>query len=135
MSATAELPQVSGRHRNRALASARRARAVELVAQGYTYQQAADELGYANRGTVCHIVSDALTARQVEAVDDLRFLERERLDALQVALWDKAMNGDIRAAQSILGIIMARSRLLGLSGVLLSDESTMPRTVVVPQTA
>lgn len=129
----AALPRVEGRHRNRALAAARRARAIELRAQGWTYEQIADELGYANRGTVCHIVHDALTARQVEAVDDLRFLERERLDALQVALWDKAMNGDTKAAESVLGIVMARIRLLGLNGSI--GERAVPRTVVVPPTA
>jgi len=57
------LPRVEGRHRNRALAAARRARAIQLRAQGWTYEQIANELGYANRGTVCHIVNDALAAR------------------------------------------------------------------------
>lgn len=36
MSALAPLPKVDGRHRNHALAAARRARAVELVTQGMT---------------------------------------------------------------------------------------------------
>ena len=127
----AALPRVDGRHRNRALAAARRARAIELRAQGWTYEQIADELGYANRGTVCHIVSDALAAREVEAVEDLRFLERARLDALQVALWDAAMTGDVKAAQGVLAIIMARVRLLGLNGAE-RDATASPRTVVVP---
>jgi len=39
------------RHRNRALAAWRRNEAVRLVTVGKTYQQAADELGSANRGT------------------------------------------------------------------------------------
>ncbi len=37
MSATAALPLVSGRHRNRALATARHAHAVQLAAVGRTY--------------------------------------------------------------------------------------------------
>lgn len=131
----AALPRVEGRHRNRALAAARRARAIELRAQGRTYEQIARELGYANRGTVCHIISDALAARQVEAADELRFRERERLDALQVALWDRAMAGDVRAAQSILGIIMARIRLFGLNEASATGQPAQPRTVVIPPTA
>ena len=56
MGIPATLPPVTGQHRNRALAAARRARAVELATQGMTYQQIADELGYANRGTVYRLV-------------------------------------------------------------------------------
>ncbi len=37
----------SGRRNNPPLAEWRKARAVELATQGYTYQQIADELGYA----------------------------------------------------------------------------------------
>lgn len=127
------LPRVEGRHRNRALAAARRARAIELRAQGWTYEQIADELGYANRGTVCHVVNDALKVRTDEAVDKLRSLEVQRLDALQVALWHKAMAGDVIAAQAAIRIIASRCRLLGLlGGGLHLDLETRPRTVVVP---
>jgi hypothetical protein len=128
------LPRVEGRHRNRALAAARRTRAIELRAQGWTYEQIAEERGYANRGTVCHIVSDALAMQQAEAIEDLRFVERQRLDALQVALWDTAMTGDVKAAQAILAIVMARVRLLGLDRTSAHDEPRTPRTVVVPPT-
>ena len=54
-----ELPPVSGRHRNRALASARRTRAIERKQQGLTYQQIADELGDANKGTVYRLIQEA----------------------------------------------------------------------------
>ena len=134
MSADA-LPRVDGRHRNRALAAARRVRAIERRAQGLTYDEIAAELGYANRGTVFRIVRDALVERQGEAVDSLRFLESQRLNALQAALWDKAMSGDVNAARSILGVITARVRLLGLEETSGSDQSWVPRTVVVPPTA
>ena len=82
--AVAELARVNGRHRNRALAASRRVRAVELKAAGLTYEQIAAELGYANRGTVYRIVSEALKAQTVEGVDQLRSLEVERLDQLQL---------------------------------------------------
>lgn len=130
----AALPRVEGRHRNRALATARRARAIELRTEGWTYDAIAVELGYANRGTVCHIVNSALEARETEAIEDLRLLERERLDALQVPLWDAAMTGDVSAANAILRIIQARVRLLGLSEGQPSELAT-PRTVVVPSLA
>src|SRR4051794_37171455 len=101
MSLPAVLPRVSGRHRNRALAAARQARAVELATDGHTYQEIADQLGYKNRGTVHHIVHDALTRDRREAVEDYQQLELARLDALQVALWEKAMAGDVSAAREV----------------------------------
>ena len=44
-----DLPRVSGRHRNSALAKARTVRALELAAEGHTYAAIAAELGYADR--------------------------------------------------------------------------------------
>ncbi len=103
-----------GRHRNRALASYRRSRAVEMAAGGCTYQQIADELGYANRGTVHRLVRQALEAQQVESVELLRTVEVQRLDALQAALWPAAMAGDLEAANTCVRLILARSKVLGL---------------------
>jgi DNA-binding CsgD family transcriptional regulator len=108
MSVPAAIPLVTGRHRNRALATARHARAVQLATEGRTYQEIADELGYANRGTVHHIVHDALARHRKVAVEDHQQLELERLDALQAALWDKAMAGDVEAAREVRAVIMAR---------------------------
>jgi hypothetical protein len=129
----AALPRVEGRHRNRALAAARRARAIDLRIQGWTFEAIAAELGYANRGTVCRIIAGALHAHTVEAVDALRSLEGERLDALQYAIWEKAMAGDVDAARAAIRIIVARSRLFGLEGKgAIDDEEQWPRTVVLP---
>src|SRR4051794_8098510 len=61
---TQEVPVVAGRHRTRAPAKRRKTRAVELVLNGCTYQQAAEQMGYANRGTVHRLVNEALAAQQ-----------------------------------------------------------------------
>jgi hypothetical protein len=105
--ALAELPRVTGRHRNLGLAAVRRARAVELMASGCTYQQVADKLGYTSRGTAHNIVAKALKDQTAEAVGSLRDLETARLDALQLALWDAAMTGDVKAATAIVLIVRA----------------------------
>jgi hypothetical protein len=97
MGIPATLPPVPGQHRNRALAAARQARAVELATCGMTYQQIADELGCGNRGTVYRLVQTALTRELQEDVENHRRLETERLDALQVLLWDRAVSGDTAA--------------------------------------
>ena len=128
----AGLPPVHGQHRNRALSAARRASAVELRTTGLTYDQIAMELGYANRGTVFHVVSEALKAQTVEAVGELRSLEVERLDNLHLAVWQKAMDGDVQSAIAVVRCIMARCRLLGLEGQgMLAVGDTRPRTLVV----
>ena len=43
MSVAAAIPLVSGRHRNRALAVSRHARAVQLATEGATHQEIVDE--------------------------------------------------------------------------------------------
>ena len=134
--ALAELPKVHGRHRNLGLAAIRRVRAVELLASGCTYQQVADELGYTSRGTAYSVVAKALREQTAEAVADLRDLENARLDALQVALWDAAMTGDVRAVTVIVKIVQARVHLNGLEPVMDGFGTTSaPQTVVLPPPA
>jgi pantothenate synthetase len=131
--ALAELPLVQGRHKNRALAAARRAQAVQLKASGLTYAAIAIDMGYANRGTVYRIISEALKAQNVEAVDQLRNLEVARLDKLQLSMWPAAMAGDVHAASVVTRIILTRCRLLGLERAsVLSHDASKPRTLVVP---
>jgi hypothetical protein len=131
--AVAELPPVHGQHRNHALAAARRAKAVELRTAGLTYDQIAMELGYANRGTVYRVVAEALRAQTLDAVEELRSIEVKRLDSLQSAMWQKAMDGDVPSAIAVLRVIMSRCRLLGLDGPgLLRGGDPRPRTLVVP---
>ncbi|WP_374969008.1 hypothetical protein [Terrabacter sp. BE26] len=67
-------------------------------------QEIADELGYANRGTVHHIVHDALARDREDAVENHQQLELARL----AALWDKAMAGDVEAAREVRAVIMAQ---------------------------
>ncbi len=46
--------------------------AMQLLARGRTYQQVADELGYANRGTVHRIVQQALETHEADNVEFFR---------------------------------------------------------------
>ena len=102
--AVAELPKVQGRHRNKALAAARRVRAVELKTAGYTYAQVADELGYTSRGTAYNIVAKALRDQTAEAVTDLR----------PAAGNVRCRDGwDIGAAVAFVKIVQVRAHLAG----------------------
>jgi transposase-like protein len=109
-------PRVNGRHQDKALARARKTRAIELRMQGMTYQQIADEMGYKNAGSVYTIIKAAQERQLGAAVEDYRETELARLDALQEALWPAAMAGDVSAVEATLKVIESRCRLLGLSG-------------------
>jgi hypothetical protein len=98
-----------------AQARVKRARAVELLADGGSYDQIAREVGYSHRGSAHRAVSKALAERETEAVDQLRRVELDRLDRLQAAMWSRAMDGDVRAINMILRVIDQRVRLLGLA--------------------
>lgn len=50
----------------------RHARAVQFITQGLTYQQVADQMGYANKGTVHHLVGKTLTQTTSAAVEAVR---------------------------------------------------------------
>lgn len=93
----------------------------------------ATELGYTSRGTASNVVAKALKEQTAEAVGGLRGLENARLDALQVALWDAAMTGDVQAVSAILRIVAARVRLNGLEPARDGFGATpsTPRTAVV----
>ncbi len=106
---------------------------MELATQGRTYQQIADELRYANRGTVHRVVQQALQAVQTENVEVLRAVEVDRLDALQRGVWDAATAGHVPATQAAVRIIQARARVLGLlqSGKPKRTRCKQPQTVVL----
>ena len=66
-----------------------------------------------------------------DSVDNLQHLEGARLDALQQALWAKAMGGDLPAVAAIVRIIQARCRLYGLTGNTTNPRPPTSRTVVM----
>lgn len=109
-----DFPRVTGRHRNRPLASQRRSAALKLVSNGMTYQQAADHLGYRNRGTVHRIVQRALQATEVSSGQESREEALERLETLLRAVWAAATSGDLGAVRVAMRILDAQCRLLGL---------------------
>jgi transposase-like protein len=98
-----------------AQAREKRARAVELLREGKSYDEIAREVGFSHRGSAHRAVSKALAEREIEAVDALRQVELERLDRLQTSIWPRAMNGDVSAINAVLRVIDRRIRLLELA--------------------
>lgn len=100
----------------KSLAQARikRLRALELVAEGRSYDEIAQAVGYSHRGSAHRAVFKALDDREAEGADLLRSIEVARLDRLQRALWDRAVGGEVDAILAVLRIMDRRVRLLGL---------------------
>ena len=126
--------QIDDRHRavDRADAATvgwRKARCVELALAGLCYDDIAEQVGYANRGTAWRTVQSALYERKVESVDEYRELELARLDALQSAHWEAALSGgDLKAAELCTKIIAQRIKLLSLDTI---STETMKPTIVI----
>lgn len=80
----------------------KRAKVVEAVANGATYEQVTERAGCATRSGAYKAFWKAVDGRKAEAVEDHRALELERLDALQMPLWEKVMKGDVKAAGMVL---------------------------------
>lgn len=104
-----------GRHRDRALASWRRTRAIELRASGMSYDQIAGEVGYTSRATAYNVVKQALEAREAREVEMMRQLHLDRLESLVASLFPRAKQGHVPSILALLRILDQQMRLLGLS--------------------
>lgn len=105
--------------------AARRQRALQLRAAGFTYQAISAELGYRHPGNAAQDVTRALTDRKA-ALDGQRdlftVLELERLDALeravQTVMRQASAEGEkslvLRAADRLVRVSERRAKLLGL---------------------
>ena len=105
-----------GRHRDPALASYRRTRALELRAQGLGNPEIAEAVGYSNKGTAHKVIAQALEAREAQDVELLRHLHHDRLESLFAGLWPQAKQGHVPSIMSVLRLMEQQMRLLGLGG-------------------
>jgi len=100
----------------RVRAAYRKQEVLRLRIAGASYRIIAEELGI-SRERVRKIVVEMLsTLSDVtdELREELRRLELERLDRMQLALWANAMQGDYAAVDRILKIMQRRAELCGL---------------------
>ena len=101
-------------------------KALDLRIGGANYRQIANVLKV-SVGTAHTYVNEGLEQLRdanVEAFEQLRFIEVARLDSVLVALWPK--RGNPRTADSILRISERRARLLGLDIRDASDDRHPP---------
>ena len=105
--------------KSQSLALSRQAEAVRLHREGYTFEAIKDELGYANRGTVHRVVTNAYRERIAENIDEHRQVELGTLDLVIGEAWDIVQTASsdatrLRALGEIRAATTARSKILGL---------------------
>lgn len=107
----------------RSIATAeRRAKAVEYRKAGMSYTTIADRLGYNSRQAAhwnVHRALEEIADKTSEDARDMRTLECERLDSLQLQLWGNlrqpgSTGVDLQVVDRLLKIQERRAKLLGL---------------------
>lgn len=87
---------------------------LRLRRAGMSFTEIAQRTGYADRGGAYKAYKAAMNRTYKEPVHEVRELEADRLDALQVSVWAAAMRGNLGAVDRVLRISERRARLLGL---------------------
>ena len=90
------------------------AECVRLRRAGLTLDEIAIRVGYSSPASVHYALKRINERISREDVEEIRNLESERLDLLQAANWDNAMQGDVPAGALILRVMERRAKLLGL---------------------
>ena len=94
----------------------KKAEALRLRRYGLGYAQIAEKLGCAQSTAYSYVV-DALTETcntMREDAEVIREMELERLDAMFMSQYSKALKGDDRAVNACLKIMERRTKFLGL---------------------
>jgi len=89
-------------------------RAYELRLSGKTFKQIASDLKYADASGAYQAYQRAREVVSLENIGEWRLLELERLNVVQEALWEKAMDGYIPSINALLRVFDLRAKLIGL---------------------
>jgi hypothetical protein len=115
------------RHESKIRAAQRDKLILEWRLQGYTYDQIADAVAAAGyrkiQGRACKDVVDReITVHKAQLAGDVLTMELMRLDQLQLAITEDAMNGNLFAIDRFLSIMDRRAKMLGLDAPTKTEE-------------
>jgi len=110
--------------------------AYKMKKEGRSWWQIAEALKISEY-QASRLVSQAITVAS-SLVDnaykrELLSMELDRLDDLQRAVWQDAINGDLKAVETALKIIQTRAKVLGLDNV--QSATVTNNTIVVAGTS
>lgn len=106
----------------------RRKQAIQMKLAGVDYETIAVKLGYANRQAAREDIRRARmrALKEVdESVEELRMQELERLDRLQAAFWGPAIQGDPKAGDMVLKVMVRRAKFCGYDSAIKVEVSTI----------
>lgn len=95
-------------------AAEKQAACLNLRKQGYSFDEIAEQLGYANASGPWKAVEKALRKLIQEPAEELRRLELERLDVMLKSLWPFILKGSPRHIEIGLKVMDRRAALIGL---------------------
>jgi len=87
---------------------------IELRRAGVTWEKISAEIGFKNASGAYKMYQRAAARMIRPNLEELRDVELDRLDRMQLGIWPKAKDGDMRAIDTVLRIQDRRARLLGL---------------------
>lgn len=114
-----------------ATAAEKRKKALDLRRAGWSFDDIATEVGYANRGSAHRAVKQGIAAITRESATELIELELSRLDDLLAGLYEQARNGDLFAVDRALKIMDQRAKFLGLYDHKPDDTTAEVRAALV----
>ena len=86
-----------------------------MARTGKTYDEIADELGYANRSSAWRLMRNGLDRAVGDHAEEYLQLSLDRLEALVRTYWPAAIEGhDVSTAHLLLKVLQVEARLLGL---------------------
>ena len=100
--------------------------AISLRREGQSFAQIGQALGITKQSAhnLVKTALDRLADETREVTAQWRALEADRLDCLQVAAWDKAIEGDLPAVDRVLKIMERRAKLLALDQPIKVAQTT-----------
>lgn len=102
------------------LARQRDAMVLNLKIRGDTWQEIADQMGFANHSMALRCWKRAINRHEEELVVEYRLLDGARLEALWKLMFAKAQSGNHLAVDRCLLILERRAKLYGLDAPLRS---------------
>jgi len=87
---------------------------VQLRLEGKTFEQIANQLGYADHSGARDAWLRATERTPMESVNEYRALHLRRLEHLVGLLWPKVEAGDLQAFPNLLALLKEEAALLGL---------------------
>jgi hypothetical protein len=99
---------------SKATAAEKRKQALDLRRAGWTFDDIAKEVGFANKGSAHRAVKQGIADITRESATELLELELARLDDLMAGAYEAARDGDLFAIDRVLKIIDQRAKFVGL---------------------